>query len=92
MEENRLDYEELRKVAGGKTPSGFKDAAVIVKTTDYYRDKNQVHPKGRFVAGAEVWVTGFYTGREGNVFYVVSRNGNKEGYVPDGTVQHDPDA
>ncbi len=92
MEENKLNIDELMQVSGGKDVKGFKDAAIITRTTDYFRDKNMVHLKGKFVAGAEVWVTSLEEGRHGKAFHVISRNGSKEGYVPGGTVQHDPDA
>lgn len=92
MEENRLNIDELKQVSGGRNVKGFKSAAVIIKSTDYYKDRNKERLGGRFYSGDEVWVTGSYQGRYCNMFYVVAREGNKEGYVPEGTVQHDSNA
>ncbi len=92
MEENRLNNYELKQVAGGNGNSEFRDAAIIVKTTDYYGDKNMEYLKGKFFVDDEVWTLSCVEGSRGTVFHVKSRTGHKEGYVPKGTVKHDPDA
>ncbi len=91
MEENKLNIDELKQVSGGKNVSGFKKAAIIKKTTEYFKDKNMKHYKGIFTVDDEVWVTSFEEGSNGKVYHVVARTGNKEGYVPNGTVMDDPD-
>lgn len=92
MEENRLNIDELKQVSGGRNVKGFKDAAIIIKNTYYYQDRDKQRRGGSFYFGDKVWVTGSYRGRYCNMFYVVAREGYKEGYVPEGTVQHDSNA
>lgn len=87
MEENKLNIDELKQVAGGKGANTKGDPAHITQVTEYFRDKNLYHAKGTFREGTEVYMLGFYKGSRGNCFLVRSKTGNKEGYVPDGTLR-----
>ena len=89
MEENRLNEEELKQVAGGtgvnETPPG--DPAHITQVTEYFSDKNLYYAIGTFREGTNVYMLSFHRGSSGLCWLVRSINSKEQVYVPDGTLQ-----
>lgn len=86
MEENKLNNDELKEIAGGQGSGGKGDRGIIVQTTDYFSDKHMDRAIGTFREGTHVWIKGFYSGERGTCFKV-TRTGYKDVFVPDGTVK-----
>ena len=87
MEENKLNIDELKQVAGGKGANEPGDRAHITKVTDFFRDKNLGKPIGTFKQNTLVWMLGYYEGSRGGAWQVQTTDTNMQVFIPGHTLQ-----